>query len=97
MDDMGVQLLELAEVLPQRAGRLDVAVGAYPQEKFYGHGGPHPLAVWALDHVYPGPLACEGAVAVRRSASWRSKERSHLPLPLPPNIEHVGLRIVGPC
>ena len=94
---MGVQLLELAEVPPQRAGRLDVAVGAYPQEKVHGHGGPHPLAVGALDYVYPGPLACEGAVTVCRSASWRSKERSHLPLQLPPNTEHVGFHIVGPC
>ena len=69
MDGIGVQLLELAEVLPQRAGRLDVAFGVYPQEEVHSHGGLHPLAIGALDHIRPRPLACECAVAVCRLAS----------------------------
>jgi hypothetical protein len=83
MSGMGVQLLQLVEVLPQHAGRLDVAVGAHLQEEVHDHSGLPPLAVGALEHVYPGPLACERAVAVRWLASWLSEERSRLGLLLP--------------
>ena len=45
---MGVQLLEMAEVLPQHAGGLDIAVGAYPQRKSMVTVGRIPLPSGSL-------------------------------------------------